>query len=309
MTITREEAVELLETMVRINSVTPWLIEGGAGEGEVARFARDWFLQLGLEVVLEEVEPDRPNVLAWLRGSSPGPTICLTAHSDTVGFAAWPDRALNPVIEGDHMIGLGVADDKGACVAAMLAAAELVRSGDQLAGNVLIALAIDEEGISIGMEHLVEHHADEIDMAINLEPDGSHTIFGEHQGFGWIDIVVGETKPADYSRYENNFKLADGETIDDVFAWYDRVAARTEKVVDDLDRPVPVDHSVPWNPQDVDNWSVRWVLLHLIQETARHTGHADIIREGVDGGTAYPLMAAAEGWPDSPWMKKWTAAG
>ena len=125
---------------------------------------------------------------------------------------------------------------------------------------------------------------------------------------GWIDIVVGETKPVDYARYENNFKLADGETIDDVIAWYDRVAARTEKVVDDLDRPVPVDHSVPWNPHDVDNWSVRWVLLHLIQETARHTGHADIIREGVDGGTAYPLMAAAEGWPDSPWMKKWTPA-
>ena len=69
--------------------------------------------------ILEEVEPGRPNVLAWLRGSSPGPTICLTAHSDTVGFAAWPDRALNPVIEGDRMIGLGVADDKGACVAAM----------------------------------------------------------------------------------------------------------------------------------------------------------------------------------------------
>ncbi|WP_319447039.1 MULTISPECIES: M20 family metallopeptidase [unclassified Mycobacterium] len=190
MTVTREETVELLEAMVRIDSVTPWLIPGGAGEGEVARYAQDWFTKLGLEVILEEVEPGRPNVLAWLRGSAPGPTICLTAHSDTVGYAGWPDRALNPVIEGDRMIGLGVADDKGACVAAMLAAAELVRSGAQLAGNVLIALAIDEEGVSIGMEHLVAHHADEIDLAINLEPDGSHTIFGEHQGFGWIDIVV-----------------------------------------------------------------------------------------------------------------------
>jgi acetylornithine deacetylase/succinyl-diaminopimelate desuccinylase-like protein len=190
MTITREETVELLESLVRIDSVTPWLIEDGAGEGEVAKYMQDWFTALGLEVTLEEVEPGRPNVLAWLRGSSPGPTICLTAHSDTVGYASWADRALNPVIEGDKMIGLGVADDKGGCAAAMLAAAELVRSGEQLAGNVLIALAIDEEGVSIGMEHLVKHHADEIDLAINLEPDGSHTIFGEHQGFGWIDIVV-----------------------------------------------------------------------------------------------------------------------
>ena len=51
-----------------------------------------------------------------------GPTLCLTAHSDTVGYAGWPDRALNPVIEGDRMVGLGVADDKGGCAAAMLAA-------------------------------------------------------------------------------------------------------------------------------------------------------------------------------------------
>jgi len=65
---------------------------------------------------------------------------------------------------------------------------------------------------------------------------------------------------------------------------------------------------VPWNPKDLDNWSVRWVLLHLVQETARHAGHADIIREAIDGGTAYPIMAAAEGWPESPWMKPWKPA-
>lgn len=190
MTVTRDEAIALLEDMVRIDSVTPWLIAGGAGEGRVARYMQRWLNDIGLEVTLEEVEPDRPNVLAWLRGGLPGPTICLTAHSDTVGYASWSDRALHPVIEGDRMIGLGSADDKGGCAAAMLAARELVPMRDQLAGNVLIALAIDEEGISIGTEHLVAHHADEIDLAIELEPEGSHVIFGEHQGFGWIDIVV-----------------------------------------------------------------------------------------------------------------------
>jgi len=190
MTVTRDEAIELLDAMVRIDSVTPWLIPGGAGEGEVARFMRDWFTDLGLEVTLEDVEPGRPNVLAWLRGSEPGPTLCLSAHSDTVGYASWPDTALIPVIEGDRMIGLGTADDKGGCAAAMLAVRELVRSKQPLAGNILIALVIDEEGVSIGTEHLVANHRDEIDMAINIEPYGSHVIFGEHQGFGWIDIVV-----------------------------------------------------------------------------------------------------------------------
>ena len=56
----------------------------------------------------------------------------------------------------------------------------------------------------------------------------------------------------------------------------------------------------PWFPKDLDGWSVRWVLLHLIEEIARHAGHADIIRESLDGATGIELLAGAEGWPASP---------
>jgi uncharacterized damage-inducible protein DinB len=124
---------------------------------------------------------------------------------------------------------------------------------------------------------------------------------------GWISTIRREPQQIDYAAYEQNFRLADDETIDEVFARYDRAAEQTEKTVaeiGDLGYSVPVDKA-PWNRSDVDSWSLRWVLLHLIQETARHTGHADIIRESVDGGTAYPLMAAAEGWPETPWLKPW----
>jgi uncharacterized damage-inducible protein DinB len=126
----------------------------------------------------------------------------------------------------------------------------------------------------------------------------------------WLATVRREPPDAgpDYARYAESFRLADDETLEDVLARYDRVAAETEKTVteiDDLAHPVPVDHSVPWNPQDLDHWTLRWVLLHLIEETARHTGHADIVRESVDGATAYPLMAAAEGWPETNWLKPW----
>ena len=71
---------------------------------------------------------------------------------------------------------------------------------------------------------------------------------------------------------------------------------------------MPVPKGVPWYPDDVDAWSVRWVLLHLIAETARHAGHADIVRESIDGATAFPLMAAAEGWPATEWMQPWEKA-
>ncbi len=190
MTITREEAVELLETLCRIDSVTPWLIPGGAGEVEIAdEFARR-LTELGLEVSVEEIEPGRFNVLGRLRGAEPGPTLCLNAHADTVGYASWPERALNPVLDGDVLTGLGVADDKGGCAVALLAVTELVRNKTKLGGDILVAFVADEEGVSIGSEYLVAHHADEIDLAIVLEPEGSDLVIAEHQGFGWIDIVV-----------------------------------------------------------------------------------------------------------------------
>jgi uncharacterized damage-inducible protein DinB len=126
---------------------------------------------------------------------------------------------------------------------------------------------------------------------------------------GWIDLVV--ERPGEGSSeadYLADFRLGRDETLADVFARYDGVAKETESVISgiaDLGQPVPVPKGVPWFPADVDAWSVRWVLLHLIEETARHAGHADIVRESIDGATAFPLMAAAEGWPATPWLQPW----
>lgn len=73
----------------------------------------------------------------------------------------------------------------------------------------------------------------------------------------------------------------------------------------DLDAAVPVPRDAPWFPRDVEAWSVRWVILHLIGELARHAGHADIIRESIDGATMYELIAAAEQWEPQPWLTPW----
>ena len=129
---------------------------------------------------------------------------------------------------------------------------------------------------------------------------------------GWVDMIVqrqrGGSKEDQEAAYMDAFRLRPDETLAGALAHYDDVAKETEAVVravGDLNDPVPIPKGVPWFPSDVDAWTVRWVLLHLIEETARHAGHADIVRESIDGATMYELMAAAEGWPATDWLKPW----
>jgi uncharacterized damage-inducible protein DinB len=127
---------------------------------------------------------------------------------------------------------------------------------------------------------------------------------------GWIDLVVQRSRESGEEDYFANLRMGPEESLADILRLYDEVAQETEQVITsipDLNQPVPIPKGVPWYPSDIDAWSVRWVLLHLIEETARHAGHADIIREAIDGATAMPLMAAAEGWPSTPWLQPWEA--
>jgi hypothetical protein len=64
----------------------------------------------------------------------------------------------------------------------------------------------------------------------------------------------------------------------------------------DLDATVDVPDHIRAIYIDPGDWTVRWVVLHLIEELTRHAGHADIIRESIDGATMYELLAALEGW-------------
>lgn len=73
----------------------------------------------------------------------------------------------------------------------------------------------------------------------------------------------------------------------------------------DLDAAVPVPQDIPWFPKNFHSWSVRWVILHVINELARHAGHADIVRETIDGATMYELIAAVENWEIEGWVTPW----
>ncbi|MGH9017550.1 MAG: DUF664 domain-containing protein, partial [Acidimicrobiales bacterium] len=114
--------------------------------------------------------------------------------------------------------------------------------------------------------------------------------------------------PTDVGTYLGEFALTDDETLAGVLAGYRAAAARTDDVIGavaDLEQDVALAKGVPWFPESA---TVRWVLLHLIEESARHAGHADIIRESLDGASSGALMAAVEGWPETPWVTPWKPA-
>ena len=110
---------------------------------------------------------------------------------------------------------------------------------------------------------------------------------------GWVNFIVDGTSAMpdfsamteqDFARRADEFRLLPGETLDGVLAGYEQVARRTDEVVaslPDLDvaHPLP---KAPWFPPGA-RWSARLVILHIIAETAQHAGHADIIRESLDG--------------------------
>lgn len=120
----------------------------------------------------------------------------------------------------------------------------------------------------------------------------------------WVERAHGRERPqrADYFA---QFSLAEDETLKGILALYDEVAAETERSVRELGLAHPVRNpkGAPWFPADVDAWDVRWLLLHLIEETARHAGHADIIREHIDGRQMGDIMAEVENWVMPDWAK------
>ncbi len=110
---------------------------------------------------------------------------------------------------------------------------------------------------------------------------------------GWVNFILeGPSAMGDFTamteddwaRRVSEFRLLPGETLAGVLADYAEVAHRTDELVASLPglsagHPLP---KAPWF-QAGEWWSARRVLLHIIAETAQHAGHADIIRESLDG--------------------------
>ncbi|MCV7421514.1 DUF664 domain-containing protein [Mycobacterium yunnanensis] len=136
---------------------------------------------------------------------------------------------------------------------------------------------------------------------------------------GWMARVAAapEAPPADdrsaevrQAEYADEFTMRPDETLAALLEAFAAQNEETLRLVEtaDLDAAVPVPRDAPWFPKDVDAWSVRWVVMHMIEELARHAGQGDVIRESIDGATMYELLAGLEGWPATDWLTPFTPA-
>jgi len=177
-----DAVLRLTSDLVRIRSVHDEA--SGADEAAAAAYLARELALLGLEVVVEEVAPGRPNVIAdWVgRGFLSGRdrTLMLEGHTDVVtegDRAHWSRDPYGAEVVADpaggrRLYGRGSADMKAGVGAAIAAVAALQRAAPDLPGRVRLGFVVDEEGMMLGIKHFIARGwADEVDGAIVCEPE------------------------------------------------------------------------------------------------------------------------------------------
>jgi uncharacterized damage-inducible protein DinB len=102
--------------------------------------------------------------------------------------------------------------------------------------------------------------------------------------YGWFGLQFGrehEPLPFDDDDEDADLRVEPDEATEDILAFYDRARTFADRTIEELDLDTI---GSGWAEREL---SLRWVLVHMIEETARHAGHMDILRELVDGTTGY----------------------
>jgi acetylornithine deacetylase/succinyl-diaminopimelate desuccinylase-like protein len=183
------EAVELLRSLIRIDTSNP-----PGNERPAQELLASVLADAGFECELLGAAPHRPNLIARLSGASPGPTLCLLSHVDTVPAdpSEWTHDPWSADVADGAVWGRGAQDMKDQVAASVAAAVHLGRRDWRPpAGELLVVVTADEErGAAVGARWLCEHHPEKVraDMVLN---EGGGPWF-ELGGRRFYTIAVGE---------------------------------------------------------------------------------------------------------------------
>jgi acetylornithine deacetylase/succinyl-diaminopimelate desuccinylase family protein len=161
--------VEFARSIIRRPSVT-------RQEGELGRFLAASLEEKGLQVDMQEVAPDRYNVMAVLPGADSTLGLLFHAHMDTIAAGAMEDPYSARVADG-HIWGRGSVDQKGGLAAAVMALAAIAKQNLPLKCSLGLALVVDEESEHRGSMFLAQHGLP-CRQAVVTEPSGLRLVIG-----------------------------------------------------------------------------------------------------------------------------------
>ena len=173
----RDEVTELLQALIRLDTVNP-----PGNETAAAELLRDYLEASGVECELYAKIPARANLVARLRGRGNGPRLALLSHTDTVlaDPAEWQVDPWSGELRDGEVWGRGALDMKGQVAASAVAVASLAREGFEPEGDLIFVAAADEEvNVGFGLSWLCRDHADAVcaEYALN-EGGGRRMILG-----------------------------------------------------------------------------------------------------------------------------------
>jgi acetylornithine deacetylase/succinyl-diaminopimelate desuccinylase-like protein len=174
----RDEVVELLQDLLRLDTVNP-----PGNETIAAELLRGYLEDAGLACELYAREPERANLVARVPGRGDGPSLLLLSHTDTViaDASEWSVSPWSGEVRQGCVWGRGALDMKGHVAAAAVAIATLAREGFEPAGDLVFAATADEEvGVDVGLSWLCRAH-----------PDAVRTDFCVNEGGGDRAVVDG----------------------------------------------------------------------------------------------------------------------
>jgi acetylornithine deacetylase/succinyl-diaminopimelate desuccinylase-like protein len=171
----REEVTELLQRLIRIDTVNP-----PGNETLAAELLRDYLEANGVACELLARVPERANLVARIPGRG-GPRLLLLSHTDTVlaDPAEWSVDPWSGELREGEIWGRGALDMKGQVAASAVAIASLAREGFQPAGDLIFAATADEEmgeGEAFGAEWLCEAHPESLRAEYTINEGGGDRI-------------------------------------------------------------------------------------------------------------------------------------
>ena len=163
----RDEAVGLLQELLRLNTVNP-----PGNETTAAELLRSYLEDSGVACELYAREPGRANLVARIPGRGDGPSLLLLSHTDTVVAdpAEWSVDPWSGLLKDRCVWGRGALDMKGHVAAAGTAMATLAREGFEPVGDLVFAATADEEvGVDVGLSWLCREHPEAVrtDYCVN----------------------------------------------------------------------------------------------------------------------------------------------